>query len=118
MDTLNKIKQQTSLKNKKAVILGMAFKKNIDDTRNSLSYKLKKALIREQCNVVTHDPFIKELNTDLNETLKDAELVFIAMNHDQYKDLSKEFLKTITAKDCIVCDLWNLADGGKIIYKV
>ena len=115
---LNKIKQQTSLKNKKAVILGMAFKKNIDDTRNSLSYKLKKALIREQCNVVTHDPFIKELNTDLNETLKDAELVFIAMNHDQYKDLSKEFLKTITAKDCIVCDLWNLADGGKIIYKV
>jgi UDP-N-acetyl-D-mannosaminuronic acid dehydrogenase len=115
---LNKIKQQTPLKNKKAVILGMAFKKNSDDTRNSLSYKLKKALIREQCDVVTHDPYIKELNTNLKETLKDAEIVFIAMNHDQYKDLSKEFLSTIVAKDCTVCDLWNLADGGEIIYKV
>ena len=115
---LNKIKQQTPLKNKKAVILGMAFKKNSDDTRNSLSFKLKKALIREQCDVVTHDPYIKELNTDLKDALKDADIVFIAMNHDQYKDLSKEFLSTIVAKDCTVCDLWNLADGGEIIYKV
>ena len=34
----------TSLKNKTVGLLGMAFKANIDDTRSSLSFKLKKLL--------------------------------------------------------------------------
>jgi len=115
---LEKIKEKTNLKDKKVAILGLAFKKNIDDTRNSLSFKLKKAFIREQCEVYLHDPFIKEYNQNIIEILKDAGVVVIAMNHDEYKKLTKSFLKEHVAQDCIICDPWNLANSGKIIYKI
>ena len=41
---IKKIEKMTSLKNKAVGLLGMAFKANIDDTRSSLSFKLKKLL--------------------------------------------------------------------------
>src|SRR5437764_3997028 len=39
-------------------LLGMAFKADIDDTRASLSYKLKKALLTITETVLTTDPFV------------------------------------------------------------
>ena len=115
---LNQIKKLTELKNKKAAILGLAFKKNIDDIRNSLSFKLQKALLREQCNVMMHDPFIKKYNNKIKDVLKDADVVIIATNHDEYKKLTKKFLKEHVAENCIICDVWNMVNEGKIIYKL
>lgn len=115
---LKKIKEKVDLKGKKAVILGMAFKKNIDDTRNSLSYKLKKALVREQCTLALHDPFISKFNVNIEKVLRNADIVVIAMNHTIYENLNKEYLKKFVNKDCIICDPWNIADGGQIIYSL
>ena len=42
----------TSLKNKTVGLLGMAFKANIDDTRSSLSFKLKKLLNKIKENIL------------------------------------------------------------------
>lgn len=113
---LEKVKEKTDLKNKKAVILGASFKRNIDDIRNSLSFKLKKALLREQCEVIMHDPNIEEYNLDLELVLDKADIVFIAMNHDEYKILNKEFLRKLVNPDCVVCDIWNMVNRGRIIY--
>ncbi|MBT3721347.1 nucleotide sugar dehydrogenase [archaeon] len=115
---LEKIKKITSLKGKKVTILGMTFKKNIDDTRNSLSFKLKKAFLREQSIVFTHDPYLDEHKFHLDKKLKNADVVVIAMNHDVYKKLDKKSLKKYVAKKCIICDVWNLANNGRIIYKI
>jgi len=113
---ISKIKEKVDLKNKKVAILGMAFKKNIDDTRNSLSFKLKKAFLREQCEVKLHDPFIKEYNHEIFSVLDGADIVVFAMNHDEYKKIDKEFLKKHVAKNCIICDVWNIVSGGRILY--
>ena len=113
---IEKIKENLDLKNKKAVILGATFKKNIDDTRNSLSFKIKKTLLREQCKVVMHDPYIKNYNTNIIKSLEKADLVVIATNHDEYKKLNKNFLKKLVNPNCIICDIWNIINGGKIIY--
>ncbi|MBW3020800.1 nucleotide sugar dehydrogenase [Candidatus Woesearchaeota archaeon] len=115
---INEVKQKINLKNKKAVILGMSFKKNIDDQRNSLSFKIKKTLIREQCEVFCQDPFIKEYNLNYEETLKDADLLIIGVNHDVYKNLNIEYLKTKVKENCIVCDIWNILKTGKIIFNI
>jgi len=115
---LGKIKNKTSLKGKKVALLGMAFKADNDDTRNSLSFKIKKALQREHAIVECHDPFVEEYRKKkVEEVLKGAEVVIIAMHHSEYKKLSFEKLKKLASKNCIVCDIWNLLGKNKIIYK-
>ena len=100
--------QAMQLRNKKAVILGAAFKANSDDSRQSLSYKVRKALLRERALVTMHDPHIRGYDADLGATLSDADVVFVATNHDAYKDLSLEELRGFVGKDCVVSDIWNI----------
>ena len=100
----------------KVAILGLSFKKNIDDTRNSLSYKAKKIFLAEGAQVVLHDPYVA--NIPLEDVLKDASVVMFAMNHDKYTTLTVETLKKTVKKGCIVCDIWNLLGTGKVLFVV
>ncbi len=94
---INKIRQRRKLEGKKAVVLGLAFKADIDDIRESLAFKVKKALERERAQVFLHDPYIKDYQNNLNETLKDADFVFIATNHSFYKKLDFENIKKLVS---------------------
>jgi UDP-N-acetyl-D-mannosaminuronic acid dehydrogenase len=97
----------------KAAILGLAFKKNIDDTRNSLAYKLKKILLAEGADVHLHDPLIP--SEDLEEALRDADVIFLAMNHDAYAELGIDYFRNLAHPGAIICDIWNLLGTAKII---
>jgi UDP-N-acetyl-D-mannosaminuronic acid dehydrogenase len=82
-------------------ILGMAFKANNDDNRESLAYKLKKLLQYEGANVVCTDPYINEPNfTSVENVLNSCELIFIGCPHNEYKD--------IKFKNHKVIDCWGL----------
>lgn len=105
-----------NLNKKKVAILGLAFKKNIDDTRFSLVPKLQKYFLAEGANVYVSDPLIR--SDDLESTLKDAEILIIGTNHDVYKNLNLRSLQKTVSKDCLVCDIWNLFKTGKIIFKI
>jgi UDP-N-acetyl-D-mannosaminuronic acid dehydrogenase len=116
---ISQIKERMKLTGKKAVILGAAFKANIDDTRESLSFKAKKALERARMKVVVHDPYVKKYKGKLNEVLKDADLVFIATAHDYYrKNLTPKKFKKLVKKNCLICDIWNIFKTNKVIFKV
>ncbi len=116
---LKKIKAKKDLKHKKIALLGMAFKADNDDTRNSLSFKIKKALKRENAEVECHDPLIKEFNQkSAEEVLRDAEVIIVGINHSAYKTLSIEKIKKLAKKDCIICDVWNVFGKNKIIYSL
>lgn len=116
---IDKIKERVKLTDKKAIILGAAFKANIDDTRESLSFKVRKALQREGAQVIIHDPLIPEYNGDLPTVLKNASLVFVATKHDYYiKNLGLKKLASLVNKDCLVCDVWNVYQTNKIIFSV
>jgi len=99
-----------------AAILGLAFKKNIDDPRNSLAYKLRKILLTEGADVRLHDPLIP--STPLDAALAGADLVFIAMNHDAFASLTVEGLRARVAPNAVVCDVWNLLGTGRIVFAV
>ncbi len=116
---ITNIRRRIKLAGKKTVILGAAFKANIDDIRESLSFKVKKALEREGAQVSLHDPLIDKYNADLNKIIKDASLIFIATKHDYYlKKLKVEEIRKIVKKECLVCDVWNIFRTNKIIFNI
>lgn len=114
---INQLKEKYgSFTGRKVAVLGLAFKKNIDDTRYSLTPKIVNYFIGEGALVMTHDPLIA--SDSLEDTLKDADYVIVAVNHDKFKDITREKIRQFTKKTCIVCDIWNLWGKGKIIYKL
>ena len=76
-----------SLKNRKVAILGMTFKANNDDTRESLSFKIKKLLEQKMAFVLPSDPYLPD-SLPLEKALEEAEGVIIGTPHDEYKGLS------------------------------
>jgi UDP-N-acetyl-D-mannosaminuronic acid dehydrogenase len=100
----------------KAAILGLTFKKNIDDTRNSLAFKLKKLLLAEGADVHLHDPFIASSSRE--DALRDADFVFVAINHDAFLDLTPDALRRIARPDAVVADIWNLLGTDRIVFSL
>ena len=94
MDALNE--HGKSLKGAKVLILGAAYKKNVDDDRESPSYKLMELLLEKGALVEYNDPHIPILrmtrkynfglsSTSLTEkTLKEIDCVLVATDHDAY----------------------------------
>ena len=75
-----------SLKNKKIAILGMTFKANNDDIRESLSYKLKKILEIKLAEVLPTDVYDKTM-PGFNEVIDLADGIILGVPHKEYLDL-------------------------------
>lgn len=93
-DALNNVER--AIKNSKILILGLSYKKNIDDVRESPSVELME-ILRSKGAVITYsDPYIpkfpkmREHYFDLQsapltiETLKEMDCVIISTNHDNF----------------------------------
>jgi len=113
---IEQIKKVKRIEGSKVSILGLAFKKDIDDTRNSLSFKARKIFHAEGGDVHVHDPFVP--SEPLEQVLEQADIILLAMNHSCYQTLWPERLKTFAKKDAVVCDIWNLCGTGKIIFSL
>ncbi len=89
---VSKLEERYPLSQMTVGILGMAFKAGSDDTRSSLSYKLKRILKFRARQVVCHDPYVTtdgEL-CELDDVLKQADLLIVAAPHADYADLETE----------------------------
>lgn len=89
-------------------ILGMAFKSDSDDARESLSYKLKKLLEIRTAGVLTADPFVHDESlVPEREVLARSDILIIGAPHTHYRDLD--------FGDTPVVDIWNLTGRGGAI---
>jgi UDP-N-acetyl-D-mannosaminuronic acid dehydrogenase len=87
-------------------ILGMSFKAESDDTRDSLSYKLKRLLRFRAARVLCTDPYVEgdiEL-WPLEDVLAESDLLVIATPHAAYSTLDGT---------TPVVDVWNLLGNGE-----
>ena len=95
--------QQKAIKNSKIMVLGAAYKKNVDDMRESPSLVIMERLIALGANVCYHDPYVPQLHEmrhhhlDLastpftEQTIREQDCVLISTAHDDvdYKLLLK-----------------------------
>ncbi|MDR1287662.1 MAG: nucleotide sugar dehydrogenase [Treponema sp.] len=95
-------KKMGSLGHKKIAVLGMTFKANNDDTRESLSFKIKKLLEFKMALVLAHDPYLND-SLPLSEVLRQAEGVILGTPHDEYKNVAL----SVPFVDC--WGFWNRA---------
>jgi UDP-N-acetyl-D-mannosaminuronic acid dehydrogenase len=102
---VSRLEQRYDLPSMTVGILGMAFKGGSDDTRSSLSYKLKHVLEFKAGQVLCADPYV---TTDprllaQDDVIERSDLVVIAAPHPQYRGL--EIGKP-------VADIWNVLGHG------
>lgn len=86
-------------------VLGMGFKADVDDLRQSPALRMIEILKREGADVVYHDPFHE--TTSLDDVLAGAEAVVLATNHTAYRRLRPSEMIAQTSPDCVFVDCWG-----------
>jgi UDP-N-acetyl-D-mannosaminuronic acid dehydrogenase len=103
------------LRERKVAVLGLAFKGDTDDERDSLSHKLIRLLERELADVAVHDPVVATPTASFEEAVAGADVVVVATNHSAYS--TPEALTAIAgtaAPDCLVVDPWNAFGAAQV----
>ena len=104
-----------SLKSKKVAVLGLAFKADTDDERDSLSHKLVRLLERELADVSVHDPHVPTPTASFEEATGAADVVIVATNHSDWS--SREGLQAViehAGDDCLIVDPWNAFGSAQV----
>ncbi|OGZ70639.1 MAG: hypothetical protein A2980_00135 [Candidatus Staskawiczbacteria bacterium RIFCSPLOWO2_01_FULL_33_13] len=96
-----------NLKNKNIAVLGLAFKPETDDVRESPAISIIKELIAKKANVFTYDPIVdpktagthfKNLSFNhtesLHEVIKNKDACLIVTNWKEFEKLTPEFIKS------------------------
>ena len=104
-----------SLKGKKVAVLGLAFKANTDDERDSLSHKLVRLLERELADVAVHDPHVATPTQSFEDAVIDADGVVIATNHDAFCG-SQAFQRLADGarNEALIVDPWDCFGAGQV----
>jgi len=105
---VKKLKEKHDISKMTVGVLGMAFKAESDDIRESLSYKLKKILqVQAHCTLCT-DPYVNDDRLlPLEEVIEKSDIIIVATPHKLYRNLKLE--------GKIVADVWNVFGNGGII---
>jgi UDP-N-acetyl-D-galactosamine dehydrogenase len=125
---INELKNNDKeLNNAIITILGITFKENISDIRNSKVVDIHTALLNQSVKVQIYDPHVKnndlrnEYNIDLSEfsDLKKSDAVILAVPHEKFvKEGWSLILKLLKSEDGIVYDVKSILSRDKKPEKI
>lgn len=99
--------RRVGLADKTVGLLGMAFKGEIDDTRESLAFKMKKLVELEAKGVLCTDEYFRSpWLVPLEQVLADSDVLVVCAPHQRYKSL---------APKQPTLDPWNLLGRGGLL---
>jgi UDP-N-acetyl-D-mannosaminuronic acid dehydrogenase len=86
----------------RVLVLGYTYLENSDDTRNTPSAILVKALEAAGADVKIHDPFLEEYEGSVEQMAKGCDAMVLMTAHDQYRGLNFASLKTSMASAVLI----------------
>ena len=99
---IKKLEEKFNLRKKIVGVLGLTFKSETDDIRDSLSMKLIRILKLKKIKTLQSDEFYKnKKNIDKKELVKRADIIILSTPHKAYKKLKIK-------KNKILIDVWGL----------
>ena len=109
-------KKDIKIKGSKILIMGLTFKENCADIRNSGIENVIKKLIKFKCNLDLFDPWAdrKELNSTYNIhpisklKKKKYDSILIAVAHEKFKILGSKYINKLCKKKHVIYDLKSL----------
>ena len=118
--------QRTPIHDRVVAVLGYTFKKDTDDTRDSLAPKLVRYIERElpiDVRITDHhlgNPISGAgngtvRNWDINAALTGVDCVFVATNHSGYRAALRRL--AAHSPDVWVADIWNVGGGDQVFYQ-
>ena len=103
------------LNGRKVAVLGLAFKRDTDDERDSLAHKLVRLLERELADVAVHDPHVATPTQPIEQALHEADVVVIAANHSIFATPdTRSAIAALAADGALVVDPWNCLGSGQV----
>ena len=99
------MQKKFDLRKKTVGVLGLTFKAETDDIRDSLSIKLVKLLELKKIKTLQSDEFYKnKKNISKNDLVKKSDIIILATPHKAYKRLKIKKNKTVV-------DIWGLIEN-------
>ena len=107
------------------VVMGLAYKKNINDPRVSPAIKIIEELANLGAGVRVYDPFVPSLATKIRvfasvgsveEALSGMECTVFLVDHDVFQGISVETVKGLMASPMVVDGMDPFAGGKGTVY--
>ncbi|MBU1023214.1 nucleotide sugar dehydrogenase, partial [bacterium] len=115
-DLLNR--ESKIIKNSQILVLGVTFKKNINDSRNSPSFKIMELLLYHGANLSYSDPYVPEII--VGETQDDYSPLLLNPAKLKSAELTKEFLEKqdmiILAVDHDIFDYKFIVENSRLLF--
>ncbi|MFC2087884.1 nucleotide sugar dehydrogenase [Bacteroidota bacterium] len=106
------------VQNCKVLIMGVTFKEDVSDIRNSKVFDLIRELESYQVRVEVVDPHAEKVEVEKENGVRlmdhvdsNYDSVIVAVSHNEYKDLDESFFKSILNKDASLIDLKGIYRG-------
>lgn len=115
--------KKVKLEDAKVQILGVTFKENVNDIRNSKVIDIMKELNKRNIKVYARDPYadmknveeVYKISIDENSNNEKVDVLVVAVAHNQYKNISNVEILNMLNKNKIVFDIKNILDKEELV---
>ena len=116
------LEKNIQTKDANVLILGMTFKENCPDIRNTRVIDLVKELKSNKCNIEIYDPWVDKLEINqassfkLIESLKNNyyDAIVIAVSHKEFRELGHQKIKALGKKNHVLYDIKYVLKANEV----
>jgi len=109
------------IKGARIAVLGIGFKANSGDLRNTPAKPIIEDLLKQGAHVIAQDPFARfdevtqilpniNCTRSIEEAVRGATCTVIATDHIEYRGLTARYLKGLMTKPCVIVDARHIID--------
>ncbi len=115
-----------SMKGKKIAVLGLAYKPDVDDLRESPAVEVARLLMDAGANVHAFEPFRVDglpgmsMTSSLEDAIHDAEAILLLVRHTQFREIIPEDLARQTSARTVIdtVNAWDAETWAKAGFEI